>query len=65
MRFDGFQYGSRIDLVPSETPERRRLTQNQQTPQERCETRQSKKIGGKHPGGPNYLQPEVHAAPSY
>jgi hypothetical protein len=38
MRFDGFQYGSRIDLVPSETPERRRLTQNQQTPQERCET---------------------------
>jgi len=27
--------------------------------------KQSKKIGGKHPGGPNYLQPEVHAAPSY
>ncbi len=37
MRFDGFLYGSRIDLVPSETPERYRLTQNQ-SPQERYET---------------------------
>jgi hypothetical protein len=38
MRFDGFRYGSRIDIVPSETPERYRLTQNQQSPQERYET---------------------------
>jgi hypothetical protein len=38
MRFDGFRYGSRIDLVPSETPERYRLTQNQQSPQEGYET---------------------------
>ncbi|MEH2553219.1 hypothetical protein V1286_000748 [Bradyrhizobium algeriense] len=38
MRFDGFRYGSRIDLVPSETPERYRPTQNQQSPQERYET---------------------------